>query len=97
MVTASDLTELVGIPGGELLMGSTSYYADEQPVHRVDVGGFEIEAHPVTNAQFAAFVDETGYLTVAERALDAALYPGVAEADLEPGALVFSRRPARCR
>lgn len=93
MVTGAGLTALVGVPSGELLMGSTSYYADEQPVHSVDVHGFEIEAHPVTNAQFAAFVHETRYVTVAEQALDAVLYPGVAEADLEPGALVFRSTP----
>ena len=37
---------------------------------------FAIERHPVTNAQFAEFVDETGYVTVAEQELDPALYPG---------------------
>ena len=45
--------------------------------------------HPVTNAQFAEFVDDTGYVTVAERQLDPALYPGADPADLVPGALVF--------
>ena len=43
----------------------------------------------MTNAQFAEFVDATGYVTVAEKPLDPALYPGVAEEDLLPGALVF--------
>ena len=50
---------------------------------------FAVERHPVTNAQFAEFVADTGYVTVAERPLDPALYPGVAPADLAPGALVF--------
>ena len=68
-------------------MGSTDYYLDEQPVHEVAVRGFAIEQHPVTNAQFAAFVAATGRVTVAERALDPELFPGVT--DLEPGALVF--------
>lgn len=70
-------------------MGSTSFYPEEAPVHSVTVGGFGLERHPVTNEQFAAFVAETGYVTIAERALDASLYPGVAEQDLQPGALVF--------
>ena len=53
----------------------------------------------MTNAQFAEFVADTGYVTVAERPLDPALYPGVRRADLLPGALVFrptrgARRPA---
>ncbi|MDZ4235117.1 MAG: formylglycine-generating enzyme family protein, partial [Dietzia sp.] len=55
----------------------------------VAVGPFAVERHPVTNAQFAAFVAETGYRTVAEEAPDAALYPGAAPEDLVPGALVF--------
>jgi sulfatase modifying factor 1 len=43
----------------------------------------------VTNAEFAEFVDATGYVTVAERPMDPALYPGVAQEDLLPGALIF--------
>ena len=83
------LTELVELPAGEFRMGSTSFYPEEAPVHTVAVGAFAIERYPVTNAQFAEFVDATGYVTVAERPLDPALYPGVAKEDLLPGALVF--------
>ena len=43
----------------------------------------------MTNAQFAEFVADTGYVTVAEQAPDPALYPGAAPQDLVPGALVF--------
>jgi formylglycine-generating enzyme required for sulfatase activity len=49
-----------------------------------------MEQHPVTNAQFSEFVANTGYVTMAERALDAALFPNLASDDLEPGALVFT-------
>ena len=83
------LAELVELPGGSFQMGSTTFYPEEAPEHTATVAPFAIERHPVTNAQFAAFVDATGYLTVAERPLDPALYPGVAPADLLPGALVF--------
>ncbi|HNA50362.1 MAG TPA: SUMF1/EgtB/PvdO family nonheme iron enzyme, partial [Mycobacterium sp.] len=83
------LTELVPVPAGSFRMGSTSFYPEEAPIHTATVGAFGIERHPVTNAQFAEFVDATGYVTVAEKPLDPALYPGVAEADLLPGALVF--------
>ncbi|MBV9089540.1 MAG: formylglycine-generating enzyme family protein [Mycobacteriaceae bacterium] len=83
------LTELIDVPGGSFRMGSTSFYPEEAPVHTVTVAGFAIERHPVTNAQFAEFVSRTGYVTVAEQPLDPALYPGVAEADLQPGGLVF--------
>ncbi|MBN3452559.1 formylglycine-generating enzyme family protein [Mycolicibacterium sp.] len=83
------LTELVEIPGGAFRMGSTSFYPEEVPVHTATVDAFAIERHPVTTAQFAEFVAATGYVTVAERPMDPALYPGVAAEDLLPGALVF--------
>ncbi len=83
------LTELIELPGGAFAMGSTDFYPDEAPVHTAVVGAFAIERHPVTNAQFAEFVADTGYVTVAERPMDPALYPGVAAEDLLPGALVF--------
>ncbi|HEX3288981.1 MAG TPA: formylglycine-generating enzyme family protein [Mycobacterium sp.] len=83
------LTELVVIPGGSFRMGSTSFYPEEAPIHTAHVSPFEIERHPVTNAQFAEFVDDSGYVTVAEQELDPALYPGANPAELIPGALVF--------
>ena len=61
------LTDLVELPGGSFRMGSTSFYPDEAPVHTVTVAAFAIERHPVTNAQFAEFVADTGYVTVAEQ------------------------------
>jgi sulfatase modifying factor 1 len=83
------LAELVDLPGGSFRMGSAGFYPEETPVHVVTVGPLAVERHPVTNAQFAEFVTETDYVTVAEQPLDPALYPGVATADLAPGALVF--------
>jgi formylglycine-generating enzyme required for sulfatase activity len=74
-------------------MGSISFYPEEAPVHTATVDAFAVERHPVTNAQYAEFVDETGHVTVAEQQLDPALYPGVAAEDLAPGALVF--RPTK--
>ena len=59
----------------------------------MNVAPFAIERHPVTNAQFAEFVDDTSYVTVAERELDPAPYPGADPADLVPGALVFRPTP----
>ena len=70
-------------------MGSTSFYPEEAPIHTVTVAAFAVERHPVTNAQFAEFVDATGYVTVAEQPLDPALYPGANPDDLVPGAMVF--------
>ncbi len=87
------LRELVELPGGTFRMGSVSFYPEEAPIHTATVAPFAIERHPVTNAAFAEFVADTGYVTVAERPLDPALYPGVAEADLLPGALAFRPTP----
>jgi formylglycine-generating enzyme len=83
-------TELVELPGGSFPMGSTQFYPEEAPVHTATVGALAVERHLVTNAQFAEFVADTGYVTVAEQELDPALYPGAAPQDLVPGALVFS-------
>lgn len=81
---------MIQIPGGTLLMGSDEFYPEEGPVHEREVGAFELDAHPVTNEAFAAFVDETGYVTIAERPMDQADYPGVDPEDLVPGAMVFT-------
>jgi formylglycine-generating enzyme len=70
-------------------MGADQSYPEEAPVHTVAVGDFWIDAHTVTNAEFAAFVAATGYETVAERPLDPDLYPGAQPELLKPGAAVF--------
>ncbi|MFJ9765634.1 formylglycine-generating enzyme family protein [Streptomyces erythrochromogenes] len=80
---------MVRIPGGLFLMGSADFYPEERPVHPVTVDGFWMDAHPVTVAEFRRFVKATGYVTVAERELDPADYPGADPAGLVPGALVF--------
>ena len=70
-------------------MGSDHHGAEEAPAHPVQVDGFWMDVHPVTNRQFAAFVDAAGYVTVAERPLDPADYPGAPPENLVPGSLVF--------
>lgn len=82
--------DMVRITGGSFTMGSDEFYPDERPVHEHVVGDFEIDRHEVTNADFAAFVEETGYVTIAERPIDAAQFLGADPADLVPGALVFA-------
>lgn len=58
------------VPAGPFWMGDAhgdGYPADgERPVHRVDLAAFHIDVTAVTNDRFAAFVDATGYRTVAE-------------------------------
>jgi sulfatase modifying factor 1 len=70
-------------------MGSV-FFPEEGPVHEEWVGPFELDRFAVTNARFARFVDATGYVTLAERRLDPALFPGAALDSLEPGSLVFA-------
>jgi sulfatase modifying factor 1 len=65
-------------------------YPEEGPTRLVTVAGFRLERHPVTNAQFARFVAETGYVTIAEQRPDPASLPGVDAALLVPGSLVFT-------
>jgi formylglycine-generating enzyme required for sulfatase activity len=57
------------VPGGEFMMGSDDALAwdDEKPPHPVKVSGFWIDESEVTNAQFRAFVQATGYVTTAEK------------------------------
>jgi sulfatase modifying factor 1 len=79
------------IPGGTFRMGDERFYPEERPVHAVAVDGFWMDRYQVTNREFARFVEATGYVTVAERRPDPALYPGAPPENLVPGSLVFHR------
>ena len=81
------------MPGGTFRMGSAEHYPEEAPPHTVTVEGFWIDRHQVTNRQFAAFVEATGYVTVAERPLDPADFPGAPAENLVPGSMVFTMTP----
>lgn len=80
---------MVWIPGGTFLMGADEF-ADARPVHPVTVKGFWMDDHEVTNAEFSRFVAATKYVTVAERPLNPADYPGVPAEQLVPGSAVFT-------
>jgi formylglycine-generating enzyme len=75
-------------------MGSTRFYPEEGPVREVAIDPFLVDRHPVTVQEFGRFVDETGYVTVAERPLDPADYPEADPALLVPGSLVFQPTPS---
>lgn len=62
------------IAGGAFALGSTRGYADERPLLPTQVRDFWIDRTEVTNAQFAAFVAATGYVTEAERGGGAAVF-----------------------
>jgi formylglycine-generating enzyme len=70
-------------------MGSEEFYPEELPVRTVRVESFWIDARPVTVGDFRRFVEATGYVTVAERPLDPAVYPDADRAVLVPGSAVF--------
>ncbi len=85
--------DLVRIPPQTYLMGSDRHYAEEGPAHPVSVDGFWMAARQVTNDEYAAFVAETDYRTVAERPLDPDDFPGAPVENLQPGSMVFNRTP----
>ncbi len=89
--------DMMKIHGGGFRMGSDRHYPEERPVRNVFIDNFEIDTTPVTNTQFAAFVDTTGYVTFAERAPDPADYPGMPPAMVVAGSLLFEPpdRPVR--
>jgi len=79
----------ISLDGGEFLMGSEDFYPDEGPIRRKSIDRFQIDIHEVTNRQFAAFVDATGYVTKAEQKPDPSLHPDIPAQMLVPGSAVF--------
>ena len=84
---AQDHASMVWVEGGEFMMGAHPGDQDalprEQPRHLVKVDGFHMDRHEVTNAQFAEFVESTGYVTVAERPVD------TPQGSFDPGSMTF--------
>jgi formylglycine-generating enzyme len=81
---------MVWIPPGRFAMGSDHKpFIDARPIHTVELDGFFMDQTPVTNEQFARFVRETGFVTVAERKPDPKNFPGVPPEAVVPGSLVF--------
>lgn len=91
---------MVYIPGGEFSMGGVNPVGmndggreamnDARPVHRVYVDPFFMDETEVTNAQFAAFVEATGYVTLAEKKPTREEFPTAPEDKLVAGSVVFS-------
>jgi len=88
------------VPGGEFSMGcadprgipfgGSDEMADARPIHRVSIGAFWMDVTEVTNDEFAAFVEATGYVTVAERTPRAEDFPGAPPENLVAGSIVFT-------
>ncbi len=93
-------SNMVWIPDGEFEMGTNDLQSmpNERPAHLVKIKGFWMDKTPVTNAEFRKFVEATGYVTTAEKAIDweelkKQLPPDTPKPDesmLQPGSLVFT-------
>ncbi|MCB0034811.1 MAG: SUMF1/EgtB/PvdO family nonheme iron enzyme, partial [Anaerolineales bacterium] len=55
------LPPLAPIVGGTYQIGSEGHYDDEKPIHSVEIEPFEMAIFPVTNAEYALFVESGGY------------------------------------
>ncbi len=60
--------DMVEIPAGPFTMGSDTGDPEDAPAHETDLPAFKIDRFEVTNAEFATFVEATGYATHAEEA-----------------------------
>lgn len=88
--TPSESERTIDIPAGQYRIGDERFYPEERPVEFVDVAAFNIDATEVTNKQFAAFVEATGYITRAERGLPEPKFDQIPSALRQPGSAVFS-------
>lgn len=86
---------MVWVPAGKFWMGTDEVedFPDARPRHEVGLDGFWMDRTEVTNAQFARFVQATGYVTVAERQPDPKEFPQVPLDELKPFSLVFTPPP----
>jgi sulfatase modifying factor 1 len=94
---------MVWIPGGKFFQGALNYdkmaMSHEKPRHRELVEGFFIDITELTNAKFKEFVDKTGYVTLAERAINWEVFKDKLPAGttkpidslLQPGSLTFKK------
>jgi len=91
-----DKAGMAFIKGGSFVMGSDRERPEERFSHPVKVDGFWIDQHEVTNAQFAKFVEATGYKTLAERGIDPKSRPGMEQVSA-PGSVLFIQPTALSR
>ncbi|MEE9439299.1 MAG: formylglycine-generating enzyme family protein [Saprospiraceae bacterium] len=88
------------IPSGTLYMGGNNIQSDpnEYPNHEIELSSFYMDESEVTNKEFKKFIDETGYITIAERKIDwdemkkqlPPYTPRPHDSIMAPGALVFA-------
>lgn len=84
------IPEITYTRGNERDLGTRSKYPEEAPEHTVSVKPFLIDRTEVTNAQYLAFTEATGYKTMAETGLSQDDFPKAPPEQLVPGATVFT-------
>ena len=100
-IIRSDFDSMVVILQGIFSMGASDLNGAlnrEYPIHKVKVNSFLMDIHEVTNSQFKKFIDETGYVTTAEKRIEWEILkkqlpentPKPNDEVFEPGSLVFS-------
>lgn len=94
---------MVWIPSGTFMQGAVPQdkmaMSHEKPQHPVSVDEFFIDITEVTNAQFSKFIEETAYVTVAEREINWEEMkkqlpegtPKPHDSILQPGSLMFKK------
>ena len=88
------IAPMVRIPAGEFTMGTDKAddkHIEEAPGHAVQLKGFWMDVTEVTNLQFKAFTDATGYITDAEKDLDPRDFPNAPAEYLKGGSLLFKK------
>jgi formylglycine-generating enzyme required for sulfatase activity len=88
-LTSGEHPGMAWVPAGAFTMGADHTFPEEAPASQSSVAGFWIDQTEVTNAQFAGFVEATGYRTLAERGVRRSADPG---APTVAGSAVFHAR-----
>mgnify|MGYP005629120447 FL=1 len=88
-LTEADMGATKDIIGGQFMLGDNRFYVEEGPAGIASVGDFNIDRTEVTNWQFRAFIEATGYVTAAELGLSQKDFPNVPPELRVPGSMVF--------
>lgn len=86
----------VVVPATTFVQGDDHHYLEERPARSVSVTSFRIDVHPVTNAQFTAFVEATGHVTAAESHGGAAFVRPMHRVDLADPSAWWQHCEAAC-
>lgn len=79
---------MIPLPAADFTIGADPKYPEEGPPRRARVKAFWIDAHELTNGEFARFVTATGYRTVAEQT--PRQLPDTPPEMQQPGSAVFA-------